>query len=104
MAESNDGVLRRTSGGFAQSILELFAARDFVEPPFQAPPLVRCLFEHLKKAWFDAEFRNSEAAFIGMQKKQESERLGIQTAGWTGKKRDVLPFSDIPRGRSNICV
>jgi hypothetical protein len=73
---------------------ELFVARDFLEPPFQAPPLIRCLFEHLKKTWFDAEFRNSEAAFIGMQKKQESERLEIQTAGWTGKKRDVLPFID----------
>jgi hypothetical protein len=73
---------------------ELFAARDFLEPPFQAPPLIRCLFEHLKKTWFDAEFRNSEAAFIGMQTKQESERLGIQTTGWTGKKRDVIPFID----------
>jgi hypothetical protein len=73
---------------------ELFAARDFLEPPFQVAPLIRCLFEHLKKTWFDAEFGNNEAAFIRMQKKQESERLEIQTAGWTGKKRDVLPFID----------
>jgi hypothetical protein len=29
-----------------------------------------------------------------MQKKQESERLEIQTAGWTGRKWDVLPFID----------
>lgn len=73
---------------------ELFAARDFVEPPFQAPPLIRCLFEHLKKTWFDAEFGRSEAAFIKKQRKQESERLGIRTTGWTGKKRDVIPFID----------
>lgn len=73
---------------------ELFAARDFVEPPFRYPPLIRCLFEHIKKAWLDAEFRASEAAFIKRQKKHESERLGIQTAGWTGKKRDVIPFID----------
>lgn len=73
---------------------ELFAARDFVEPPFQVPPLIRCLFEHLKKTLFDADFRNSEIAFIRIRKKQESERLGIQTTGWTGKKRDVIPFID----------
>ncbi len=73
---------------------ELFAERDFLEPPFQAPELIRCLFEHLKKTWFDAEFRNNEAAFIGMQKRQESERLEIQTAGWTGKKRGAIPFVD----------
>jgi hypothetical protein len=73
---------------------ELFAARDFLEPPFQSPPLIRCLFEHLKKTWFDAEFRKSEAAFIGMEKKQESERLEVRTTGWTGKKRDVIPFID----------
>jgi hypothetical protein len=36
----------------------------------------------------------SEAAFIKKQTKQESERLGIQTTGWTGKKRDVIPFID----------
>src|SRR5688572_17710933 len=34
---------------------ELFAARDFVEPPFKSPPLVRCLFEHAKKVWEDRE-------------------------------------------------
>ncbi|MBR0836385.1 hypothetical protein JQ612_24620 [Bradyrhizobium manausense] len=73
---------------------ELFAARDFVEPPFQAPPLIRCLFEHMKKTWFDAGFGNVESAFIKTQQKQESERLGIQTAGWTGKKKGVIPFVD----------
>lgn len=73
---------------------ELFVARDFVEPPFQAPPLIRCLFEHMKRTWFDAEFRTSEAAFINKLKNEECERLGIQAAGWTGKKRDILPFVD----------
>lgn len=73
---------------------ELFAARDFVEPPFQTPPLVRCLYEHLKKHWFDAEFGKGEAVFIRGQTKHESERLGIETTGWTGKKRGVIPFVD----------
>ena len=36
----------------------------------------------------------SEVSFIKKQKKHESERLGIQTTGWTGKKRDVIPFVD----------
>jgi hypothetical protein len=52
------------------------------------------LYEHLKKTWFDREFANSELALIRMQKRREGERLGIQTTGWTGKKRDVLPFID----------
>jgi hypothetical protein len=73
---------------------ELFAARDLVEPEFRYPLLIRCLFEHFKKTGLDPEFRTSEAAFIKKQKKRESERLEIQTAGWTGKKRDVLPFID----------
>lgn len=71
---------------------ELFVAMDFKEPPFKYPPLVRCLFEHMKKTWFDKEFANGETAFIRMQKRREGERLGIRTAGWTGRKRDVLPF------------
>ena len=73
---------------------ELFAVRDFIEPPFQVAPLVRGLYEHLKKTLFDREFANSELALIRMQKRRESERLGIQTTGWTGKKRDVIPFID----------
>ncbi|MBA2401802.1 MAG: hypothetical protein H0V72_24500 [Bradyrhizobium sp.] len=73
---------------------ELSAARNVVEPQFRYPLLIRCLFEHFKKTGLDAEFRMSEAAFIKKQKKHESERLGIQTAGWTGKKRDVIPFID----------
>src|SRR6266542_445173 len=70
---------------------ELSAVRDLVEPQFRYPLLISCLFEHFKKAGSDAEFRMREAAFIKKQKKYESERLGIQTTGWTGKKRDVIP-------------
>lgn len=73
---------------------ELFAARDIVEPQFRYPTNIRCFFEHFKRTALDAEFRMSEAAFIKKQRKQESERLGIQTTGWTGKKRDVLPLID----------
>jgi len=71
---------------------ELFAARDFVDPQFPYPHLIRCLYEHFKRGRIDAEFRTSEATFINKLKREESERLGIQTTGWTGKKRDVIPL------------
>jgi hypothetical protein len=71
---------------------ELFASRDFVEPAFPSPPLIKCMFEHFKKFWFDAEFRAKEAAIFSSLKKAEAERLGIQTTGWSGEKRDVIPF------------
>jgi hypothetical protein len=73
---------------------ELFAARDFVEPTFRYPPLVKCLFDHAKKIYFDAAFREKEVVFFSDLQKAESERLGIQTTGWSGKKRDVIPFAE----------
>jgi len=71
---------------------ELFAARDFVEPQFPCPPLVKCLFDRFKKIYLDAEFRDNEVAFFSQLRKAESDRLGIQTMGWSGRKRDVAPF------------
>jgi hypothetical protein len=71
---------------------ELFAARDFVELPFRYPPLVKCVFEYIKRIYLDREFRESEATFFRSLQNLESERLGIQTTGWSGKKRDVVPF------------
>jgi hypothetical protein len=71
---------------------ELFAASDFVEPRFPSPPLVKCLFDRFKKIYLDAEFRDNENVFFGLLRKAESERLGIQTMGWSGKKRDFVPF------------
>jgi hypothetical protein len=71
---------------------ELFAARDFVEPRFPCPPLVKCLFDRFKKIYLDAEFRDNENAFFSQLRKAESERLGIETIGWSGKKREFVPF------------
>jgi hypothetical protein len=73
---------------------ELFAARDFVEPAFRYPPLVKCLFDHFKKIYLDAEFREGEVAFFRDMRRAESERLDIRTMGWSGKKRDVIPFAE----------
>ena len=71
---------------------ELFAARDFVEPSFPCTPLVKCLFDRFKKVYFDPEFRNNEVVFSSDLRKEEVGRLEIQTTGWSGRKRDVVPF------------
>ena len=73
---------------------KLFAARDFLELPYRNPPLVKCLFEYMKRNNSDAEFRESEMARERELQKREGERLQIQTTGWTGKKRGVIPFVD----------
>jgi hypothetical protein len=73
---------------------KLFAARDFVELPYRDPPLVKCLFEYMKRNNSDAEFRESEIALVGELQKREAERQRIQTIGWTGKKPGVIPFVD----------
>ena len=71
---------------------DLFASRDFVEPAFPSPPLIKGMFEHFKKVWFDAEFRGREVVFFNGLRSAEAERLGIQTTGWSGERRDVIPF------------
>jgi hypothetical protein len=43
---------------------ELFASRDFVEPNYPSPPLVKGLFEHDKKVLLDREFRESRVAYL----------------------------------------
>lgn len=70
----------------------LFAARDFVELPYRNPPLVKCLFDYMKRNNSDAQFRDGEMAFIRELQKREGERLRIQTTGWTGEKLGAVPF------------
>lgn len=71
---------------------ELFAARDFVEPPFRYPPLIRCVFEHDRKVWEDREFRENRMAFLSRLQRAEAERLRIDPAGGIRAKKDVIPF------------
>jgi hypothetical protein len=73
---------------------ELFEARDFLEPDFPSPPLIKCLFEREKKVLLDQKFREGEAAFFKNFQKLESLRLGIRTSEWSGRKRDAIPFAD----------
>ncbi|QOZ23291.1 hypothetical protein [Bradyrhizobium sp. CCBAU 51753] len=86
---------------------DLFAARDFVEPKFRYPPLIKCLFEHFKKLWYDAQFRDGENAFFSRLLQAEVERFGIRATGWSGTRGAVIPFLETscaelnfePRGR-----
>lgn len=73
---------------------ELFARKDFPHPDVPNGPPVRCLLEHFRKYWHDMEFRENELIAIRNWSRRESERLEIQTTGWTGKKRGVIPFVD----------
>lgn len=71
---------------------ELFAARDFVEPPFVSPPLVRCVFEHLRKVYGDQEFRENRVAHLHRLQMVEAEHLRIDAGSGIQRKQDVVPF------------
>lgn len=73
---------------------ELFAARDFLEPKYPSPSLIKCLFEYEKSILLDRQFAEAEIELFNSRNTEESARLGIETAGWSGKKRDVIPFVD----------
>jgi hypothetical protein len=42
----------------------------------------------------DRRFAEAENEIFDSLKTEESVRLSIETAGWSGKKRDVIPFVD----------
>ena len=94
MVNSDSRVFRIEPKYRSDFLDRLFAARDFLELPYRNPPLVKCLFEYMKRNNSDAEFRESEMARERELQKREGERLQIQTTGWTGKKRGVIPFVD----------
>jgi hypothetical protein len=71
---------------------ELAAKADFAEPPFKSVPLIKGLFEYRKRLTYDREFLFDEVAFFENLKSLESARLAIETVGWSGKKRDAIPF------------
>ncbi|MCG2641967.1 hypothetical protein XI06_33510 [Bradyrhizobium sp. CCBAU 11434] len=73
---------------------DLFARKDFVDPAVPNGPLIKGLLDHFKRAWSDQEFRDKDIAFRRELQKRECARLGIQTTGWTGKKRGIIPFID----------
>lgn len=95
LVNSDSRVFRIEQPQYRSDFLDgLFAARDFVELPYRNPPLVKGLFEYMKRNNSDTKFREREVALVGELQKREGERLRIQTTGWTGKKRGVIPFVD----------
>lgn len=73
---------------------DLSARKDFADPAVPNGPLIKGLLDHFKRAWSDREFQDQDIAFRKELQKRECARLGIQTTGWTGKKRGILPFVD----------
>ncbi|WP_312017397.1 hypothetical protein [Bradyrhizobium sp. AUGA SZCCT0431] len=71
---------------------ELFAARGPIEPPYQSPPLLKCLLEHHKRVWTDREFRENRSALFHRARAAEAERLAIDAKDGLKKKKDVIPF------------
>lgn len=95
LVNSDSRVFRIERPKYRSDFLDsLFAARDFFELPYRNPPLVKCLFEHMRRSNSDAVLREGEIAFRSDLQEREAERLGILTTGWTGKKRGVIPFVD----------
>jgi hypothetical protein len=73
---------------------ELFTARDFLEPNYPYPRLIACLFYRAKRILTDPDFREGEVAFFDAAQRAEIDRLEFDTTGWSGRKRDVIPFAD----------
>lgn len=73
---------------------ELFAARDFAEPPFRYPPLIRCVLEHHRKVWEDRAFRENRMVYLSGLQRAEAERLRIDPGSGLRAKKDVIPFLD----------
>ncbi len=80
--------------GYRSSYLdELAAKKDFVDSVITDAPLVRCLYEHLKRAFSDIEFCLNEASFFENLKEHEAKRFAISSKGWAERKRDAIPFA-----------
>jgi hypothetical protein len=72
---------------------ELAAKMDFAETPFRNPPLHRCMYEYVKKSYYDQDFAINETTFFESLKEPEIKAHAISSAGWQGRKKDVIPFA-----------
>ena len=72
---------------------ELAAGMDFAEPPFRNPPIHRCMFEYIKRSYYDRDFAINETALFESLKEPEIKGHSISSAGWQGKKKDLIPFA-----------
>jgi hypothetical protein len=72
---------------------ELAAKVNFAEPPVRYPPPVKCMYDYNKKVLSDRDFFLNESSAIELLKEQEFVSHSISIEGWTGLKRDVVPFA-----------
>jgi hypothetical protein len=78
--------------GYRSSFLDELAAKvDFAEPPYRYPPLVRCLYEYIRRARRDRSFLDDETAYLETVKQREIERFSLSAEGLAGRKRDLVP-------------
>jgi hypothetical protein len=71
---------------------ELAARMDFADPYFRNAPIHRCAFEYMKKN-HDRDFAVKETAMFESMKEPEIQGHAISSAGWGGKKKDLIPFA-----------
>jgi hypothetical protein len=71
---------------------ELAARMDFADPYFRNAPIHRCAFEYMKKN-HDRDFAVNETAMFESMKEAEIQSHAISSAGWGGKKKDLIPFA-----------
>jgi hypothetical protein len=80
--------------GYHSAYLDELAAKiDFAEAPFRNPPLHRCMYEYMKRAYYDRGFALNETALFESLKESEMKSHSISSAGWQGRKKDVIPFA-----------
>jgi hypothetical protein len=88
--------------GYRSAYLDQMAAvSKLPREPFTAPPLLESVFEYEKKIACDSEFSRLETSRFESLKESEILRFKIFAEGWTGKKRDLVPFAKTysePRG------
>jgi hypothetical protein len=71
---------------------ELAEKMDFADPHYRNAPIHRCAFEYMKKN-HDRDFAFPETAMFESMKEAEIESHRISSAGWGGKKKDIIPFA-----------
>jgi hypothetical protein len=72
---------------------DLAARMDFADPQFRNPPIHRCAFEYMKKSYYDRDFAVNETANFESMKESEIQSHAISSAGWGGRKKDLIPFA-----------
>jgi hypothetical protein len=79
--------------GYRSSYLdELATKRDFGEPPYRFPPLLKCLYEYVRKSHRDRAFLDRQTSYFESLKDGEIAKFSISSVGLTGRKTDIIPF------------